>query len=110
MTKRDPKEQLTGFLEQHAFQPVLRAKQDSVPAAKWDDLKDLQERTQTEIERFRSYASAEEVVTNFNRDLHSSKAKEIHRRLKALELPALPDVRKEFGALVERLGIKGGHD
>jgi hypothetical protein len=60
MTKRDAKKELVGFLEQHAFQPVLRAK-------------------------------------------------EVHHRPKALELPVLPEVREELEPLAGQLGAKGDH-
>ena len=108
MARSGAKEQLVEFLERHAFQPVLRAKDSTVPKGKQDELHDLQDRTKAEIERFHNYRTAEDVVTNFRRDLHSSKAREVHARLKALELPTLPDVRDDFEALAEKLGVKGG--
>jgi hypothetical protein len=107
MSRTSAKEQLVDFLERHAFQPVLRAKESSVPKGKQEELHDLQDRTKTEIERFRHYGTAEDVVTNFRRDLHSSKAREVQGRLKTLDLPTLPDVREDFEALAEKLGVKG---
>lgn len=108
MARSSAKEQLVDFLEQHAFQPVLRAKESAVPKGKQEELKDLQDRTRTEIERFHNYRTAEDVVTNYRRDLHSRKAQEVQARLKALDLPTLPDVRDDFEALAEKLGVKGG--
>lgn len=104
----DAKHKLVAYLEQHAFQPVLHAKPDSVPAAQREKLEDVQRRTRSEIERFRAYGSAAEVVTNFKRDLHSSKAREVHRHLSELGLPTLNDVREEFEALAGKLGVQGG--
>jgi hypothetical protein len=90
MTTRNNKAELVGFLEEHAFQPVLRAKGGSVPLVKRDELAGLQRRTRAAIERFRSYRPASEVVANFRRDLHSGKA-------------------QEFEALAERLSVGSDH-
>ncbi len=38
MSRTSAKEQLVDFLERHAFQPVLRAKESSVPKGKQDEL------------------------------------------------------------------------
>ncbi|MBV8592463.1 MAG: hypothetical protein JO212_20780 [Acetobacteraceae bacterium] len=107
MSSKDAKQELISFLERRAFQPVLRARQDDYPDNKRDELADLQERTRREIERFHNYGSAEDVVTNFKRDLHSSKAKEIHKRLEELNLPTINDVGQEFEEPADRLGVKG---
>jgi hypothetical protein len=48
MAQRDTKAELVSFLEKHAFEPVLRAKEDPVPTAKRDDLVDLQQRTRAQ--------------------------------------------------------------
>ena len=105
MSSKDAKQELISFLERRAFQPVLRARASEYPENKRDELADLQERTRREIERFHNYRSAEDVVTNFKRDLHSSKAKEIHERLERLNLPTINDVRQEFEELADRLGV-----
>jgi hypothetical protein len=88
MSRSSAREQLVDFLQRHAFQPVLRAKDNSVPRGKQEELHDLQDRTKTEIERFRNYGTAEDVVTNFRRDLHSNKAREVQGRLKTLDTDA----------------------
>ena len=54
---------------------------------------------------YRGYGSAEEVVTNFKRDLHSAPAKKIHAELKRLGLPTLNDIKDEFEAKARELGI-----
>ncbi|MBR0644376.1 hypothetical protein [Plastoroseomonas hellenica] len=107
MTSTQAKKQLTDFLEHHAFQPVLRAKPDRFSPAQRDELTDLQGRTRTEVERFRGYGSAEAVVINFRRDLHSAKAREVQHRLSRLGLPVLPEVREDFEALANRLAVSG---
>lgn len=104
MAKADDKQKLVHFLEQNAFQPVMRADPDKFPGNKRDQVRDMQRRTQSEIERFQNYDSPEEVVTNFKRDLTSEPAKKVHRELKSLGLPTLGDVRKDFESLAHQLG------
>ena len=58
MTRDSAKEQLVDFLDRRAFQPVLRAKESDIPKGKQDELRDLQRRTEAEIERFRNYRTA----------------------------------------------------
>jgi hypothetical protein len=106
MAEAEAKRRLVAFLEEKAFRPVLDADPDRFPEAKRDRLRDMQRRTQTEIERFRHYGSAAEVVTNFKRDLTSEPAKKVHRALKELGLPTIDDVREEF----EHLADEVGHD
>ena len=104
MTHHDARRQLVDFLERKAFRPVMRADEADFPEGKRSRLKDLQESTRKEIERFHHHRSAEEVVTNFRRDLTSEPAKKVHRALKDLGLPTLDDVREEFEKLAERVG------
>lgn len=104
MTQHDARRQLVEFLERKAFRPVLRADEADFPEARRSKLRDVQESTRKEIERFHHYRSAEEVVTNFRRDLTSEPAKKVHRALKDLGLPTLEDVREEFEKLAERVG------
>jgi hypothetical protein len=55
--------------------------------------------------RFRGYRSAQDVVTNFKRDLTSAPAKTVHRWLAALGLPTLDDVREPFEELAAKHGL-----
>jgi hypothetical protein len=96
------KQTLVHFLEQKAFQPVLRADPAKYPENKRAVLKDMQGRTETEIERFKRYGSADEVITNLRRDLNSAPAKKVHQALRDLGLPTLPDLRDEFEELAAR--------
>lgn len=99
------KETLVRFLEARVFDPIMRAQPDDLPAADRPQLAHVQDATRAEIERFRNYGSAEEVVTNFKRDLHSKPAKRIHRESRALKLPTLDDVRDEFLKRASDLGL-----
>ncbi len=106
MAQSEAKQRLVRFLEERAFRPVLRANPSSYPESRRDKLKDVQLRTESEIERFRTYGSAEEVVTNFRRDLDSEPAKKVHRALRDLGLPTLNELRDDFEALARELGVK----
>lgn len=102
----DAKHKLIDFLERRAFDPVLRAKPGEVSEGQRERLDHVQRATRSEVERYRGYGSAQEVVTNFHRDLHSEPAKKVHRELAGLGLPTLDDVREEFEKLAGDLGLK----
>ena len=101
------KDELVRFLEQRAFRPVLNAKPDGRSDADKRKLEHVQKATRAEIERFHNYRSAEEVVTNFRRDLDSAPAKRVHAELRSLDLPTLNDLRDEFERRAEELGVNG---
>jgi hypothetical protein len=69
-------------------------------------LKDVQDATRSQIERFQGYDSAREVVVKFRRDLNSDPARKVHADLKELHLPTLNDVRDESEAKASELGIE----
>lgn len=102
---KDAKHELVEFLVRKAFNPVLHAKSEGHSGSDERKLQHVQESTRAEIERFRSYGSAEEVLTNFKRDLHSQPAKKIHAELRALHLPTIEDFREEFERKAEELGV-----
>src|SRR5436305_670281 len=102
----DKKRELLQFVESQAFDPVMRAKPDGRSAADREKLEHVQKATQAEIDRYRAYGSAEELVTNFKRDLHSRAAKKVHAELRALDLPTIEDIREEFEAKAEQLGVQ----
>lgn len=90
------KEDLLRFLDSHVFNPILHASPEDYGKSDQQKLKDAQKRTETEKQRFRSYKNAEEVVTNFKRDLHSEAAKHVNQELERLKLPTLPSVKDAF--------------
>jgi hypothetical protein len=102
----DARRKLLDFLEHKAFQPVLRADPKHVPANRRDTLREMQDKARTEIERFRHYGPAEEIVTNFRRDQHSAPARKVHQALAELGLPTVNDVRDDFEKLARELGVK----
>lgn len=105
MTSKAQKE-LVDFVVRRAFEPVLKTKPDGRSDAEKRKLEHVQDATRKEIERFRHYGSAEEVVTNFRRDLDSEPAKRIHRELKSLGLPTINDIRDEFEQKARELGVR----
>ncbi len=98
------KRELVDFLIKKAFNPVMHAKRDGRSDAEQKKLDHVREATRSEIDRYRKYGSAEEVVTNFKRDLHSSAAKKVHAELRSLHLPTLDDIRDEFEEKARKLG------
>lgn len=103
----DARRQLLDLLEREAFDPVLHAKPEGRSETDKRKLAEVQDKTRSEIDRFRGYGSAREVVTNFKRDLSSEPAKKVHRELAALDLPTVNDVRDRFEAKARELNING---
>ena len=101
----DHKRELLNLVERKAFDPVMRAKPDGKCEAEKKKLEHVQQATKAEIERYHGYKSAEELVTNFKRDLHSEAAKKVHSELRSLQLPTIVDIREEFERKAEELGV-----
>lgn len=100
------KEKLVNFLERKAFDPVLKASLDDYPKDKRNMLKDVQEATRAEKERFNDYDSAKEVYQMFKDDLSSEPAQDVHRKLRNLDLPTLNDCRDDFEKLAQEVGVR----
>jgi hypothetical protein len=81
------KQELIHFLDQHVFNPILHVSPDRYSGADQRKLKDVQDRTKSEKERFHRYSSAREVIDNYKSDLHSSAAKRVNSDLEKLKLP-----------------------
>jgi hypothetical protein len=103
----DKKDELVRFLEERAFKPVLNARPKGRSEAEQKKLQHVQKATHAEIGRFHKYRSAQEVVTNFKRDLDSEPARRIHAELRSLGLPTINDVSEEFERRAEELGLTG---
>lgn len=102
----DTRHDLVEFLKAQAFEPVLQARVDGRSDADRRKLEHVKHATLSEIERFEHYRSAEEVVTNFKRDLASAPAKTVQAELRSLGLPTLHDIRPEFERKAHELGVK----
>lgn len=92
----DPKRELLSFLERKAFDPALKTNASEYSQSDRTKLAHVQQATRAEVERYRGYGSAEELVTNCRRDFHSEAAKKVHAELRRLGLPTLPQIRDEF--------------
>lgn len=90
------KQDLVHFLDHHVFDPILRAQPNKYEEDDQKKLKDVQDRTRSEKERFHAYRDADQVIENYKRDLHSSTAKRVNRELEQLKLPTLPSVEDGF--------------
>jgi hypothetical protein len=101
----EKKRELLELVERKAFDPVMRAKSDGRSEAEKKKLEHVKRATQAEIDRYRGYGSAEELVTNFKRDLSSGAAKKVHAELRSLKLPTIEDIRDEFERKARELGI-----
>ena len=99
---RDIKGELVELLLHKAFYPVLMANRNGPAKTK---IEHVQEATRAEIDRFRSYMSAEEVIVNFKRDINSTPTKDICAELKLLNFPVITDVREEFERQARELGV-----
>jgi len=90
------KQDLLRFLDQRVFDPILDASPEHYGEADRRELKDVQDRTRREKQRFHGYSTARDIIDNCKSDLHSSTAKRVNRKLEQLKLPSLPSVEKEF--------------
>ena len=90
------KRELLSFLDRKVFDPILKASADRYHGAEQRKLKDVQDRTKSEKDRFHHYSSAKGIIENYKSDLHSSTAKRVNKELEQLKLPTLPSVEDEF--------------
>lgn len=102
----DAREELVDIVVHKALDPVMRKSASGLSDADRTKLEHVQRATKAEIERYRGYGSAQEVVVNFRRDLSSDAAQKVHRELEALHLPTIRDIRDEFEARADELGVK----
>jgi hypothetical protein len=107
MAKDSSKEKLVEFLNRKAFEPILRASPDDYKSeADKKALADVQRKTETEVERYARYPSAQKVRQMFKDDLNSAPAQKVDRELHRLGLPRLCDIKSEFDQLCEREGVE----
>jgi hypothetical protein len=90
------KTELLNFLDNHVFNPILKASSDRYSEADQKKLEDVQQRTKSEKDRFHRYRNAQAIIDNYKDDLHSPTAKRVNSELEKLKLPTLPSVKEEF--------------
>jgi hypothetical protein len=102
----DPKQKLIGYLDRHAWRPVLKVSGKKYEGADAKRLERVQKKTESQRERYQSYGSAGEVLKRFRGDLSSQAAKKTNADLRALHLPTQGDFADEFFQLAERLNVE----
>lgn len=90
------KQELLDFLDKHVFERILHASSNNHSETDQRKLKEVQDKTVAEKDRFQHYSSAEDIVVNYKRDLHSEAARKVNRELEDLKLPTLASVKEEF--------------
>ena len=106
MAEHDARKQLLDFLNEKAFDPVLRADADRLDSdSERERLRSVQDATRREIDRFRGRDSVSGIVDEFKGDMSSDPADEVTHRLHSLDLPALQDLEDDFRRKVEELGF-----
>lgn len=76
MIMANAQQELAEFVISKAFNPVMRAKPGGKSDADRKTLEHVQQATKAEIERYRNYDSAQQVVVNFKRDLRLRRRQE----------------------------------
>ncbi|MDE2488919.1 MAG: hypothetical protein KGO51_16120 [Alphaproteobacteria bacterium] len=97
--------ELVDFLKRRVFDPVLRADEDGRSDNERRKLADVKDATRSEVDRYRNYSSAQDLVNNFKDDLTSEPAQKIERESRELNLPTLKDVRQDFESKARDLGL-----
>ena len=103
---QNAREKLLHFLDEQAFDPILRASPERYSGNVRDKLEHVKGATDRTKQRYHyDYTSAEEIRDRFRDDLNSSAAQRVQRELEQLGLPTLHDVEDEFEDLCQDLGV-----
>jgi hypothetical protein len=103
---QNAREKLVQFLDEEAFDPILRTSPDRYSGNARDRLEHVKGATERTKQRYHhDYRSAEEVRDRFRDDLSSAAAQRVQRELAQLGLPTLHDVEDEFEGLCRDLGV-----
>lgn len=99
----DVRTELLAFLDEHAFDPVLRTAADRVDRR--EEFEDAQCYTERARRRFHACASGAAIYDCYVTELHDGTARRIDRELDRLGLPTLRRLQQAFEILCARLGI-----
>jgi hypothetical protein len=103
---QNAREKLVRFLDEQAFDPILRADPERYSGSDRQKLEHIKGATERAQQRYHDdYTSAEEVRDRFRDDLSSSAPQRVQRELQSLGLPTLHDVEDEFEDLCRDLGV-----
>jgi hypothetical protein len=105
MAEEDVLRRLLAFLDEKAFEPVIRADPAAWPQGERDALERVQGAIRLEQQRFHHYHSPQEVYRMFHDDLAAESARRVHRELRRLGLPSLEDLRIDFEQMAQDLGV-----
>lgn len=104
--EENKREKLVSFLDQKAFDPILRRSEGEFADRYRHKFRDVYRSTENEKKRFHErYTTATEVKQNYLSDLNSRTAQKKNAELRELGLPQLPQFHDEFLELCKKLGI-----
>jgi len=102
----DKTKQLLDFIDKNAFDVVLKANPDKYSDEDKKKLEDIQRKTKNEQKQFHDdFKNPDDVKKGFLSDTRSEAAKKLDKELKHLKLPTLPDIKDDFMALCDKLGV-----
>lgn len=102
---KDAKKELLNFIDHKAFDVILKKDAGKLNGKDKEKLEQLQDKTKKEQEKFHGYGSAKEVKENFMANVRSKPAHKLNNELDDFKLPTLPDLKEDFVALCDKLGI-----
>jgi hypothetical protein len=102
---KDAKKELLHFIDHKAFDVILRKNKKDLNEDEKKALEDMQDKTEKEKKKFHGYSSAKEIKENFLENTRSGAAKRLDKKLERLNLPTLPNLKKDFIALCDKLEV-----
>lgn len=103
---QNARERLVQFLDEKAFDPILRARPNRYSGNDREKLEHVKGATERTKQRYHhDYTSAAEFCARFREDLSSSSAQRVQRELEQLGLPTLHDIEDQVEALCRDLGV-----
>jgi hypothetical protein len=107
MADEDVRQRLLGYLDEHAFDPVLHARPEEHPQNEQGKLTEIQQMVRDERARFQNCRSAADVYRQFEDEVRSDVHRETVREFRELHLPTLDDIRLDFQQMAGELGLRG---
>jgi hypothetical protein len=106
-TEGEKKRQLTAFLDEKAFDPVLNISSDEFSSEEQKRKFHVVRKSMlSEKRRFHDrYTSAKDIKENYLGGLDSRTSKRMYDELEELGLPSLPKLKDEFIRLCDTLGV-----
>jgi hypothetical protein len=106
MPQDENRDRLLAFLDDHFFDPVVKASPYDYPDEPLQRrLRDAQSAVRSMKSLYVHSTSGKDVVQSFRSDLQSDAVRRVDAALRELGLPALGDLEQEFLQLAYRLGL-----